>query len=69
MDNTSLPYSESDLRDALQGAIQRSDVKALIDLHGEQEVGRVWRTLDPLTKASLNLCRQFDGIIVQGPQS
>ena len=55
----------ADVVDALRRCRTRSDVRDLRNRRGIDTVQAAWRQLDPVTKASLLLTKQFDGEVIQ----
>ena len=64
--NRSLPLPAADptIVDALKRCTTRTDVRNLRTKRGLDNVSAAWKELDSLTKASLLLTKQFDGVIV-----
>jgi len=50
--------------DRLNDCDSRYEVRELIATQGRDKVGAAWKRLDPLTKATLLLSKEFDGRII-----
>ena len=59
-----LPSADPTIVDALKRCTTRTDVRDLRTKRGLDSVAAAWKELDSLTKASLLLTKQFDGVIV-----
>ena len=56
--------STEQIHEALLNAKDRYEVRSLVDLQGFDRVNKAWKRLDPLTKATLTLAKEFDGRII-----
>ena len=50
--------------DRLKQATTRYHVRDLVDLQGRDKVLTAWNRLDPLTKSTLRLAKEFNGTII-----
>ena len=50
--------------DRLNQATTRHQVRNLVDNQGRDKVLTAWKRLDPLTKSTLRLAKEFDGTII-----
>lgn len=63
---TPAPFSPSNtlIKSALEQATTKADVRELFQRHDVSDINAAWKELTPLERASLNLCRVFDGTII-----
>ena len=63
--HASRSLSVEQCHDRLNEANDRYEVRALVSEQGRDKVGAAWKRLDPLTKATLLLTKEFDGRIIR----
>lgn len=56
--------SDDMVREALNAATTKAEVKAVLDLHGREAFRGAWEALDPVVRGSLLLTRAFDGTVI-----
>ena len=56
--------SSETVREALDAATTKAEVRSILDLHGRETFRSAWETLDPVVRGSLLLTRAFDGTVI-----